>query len=107
MTQKIVFFSNWILKRINQSIKASKKLSAIIISLEDDVADIGLIRQFGVEYYGPIMGNISGKRILDKSRQKKLNQFYQSIIEQSSSVLIFISLVDCLVFHEFAIFPAK
>jgi len=74
-------WSNWILKRINQSIKASKKLSAIIISLEDDVADIGLIRQFGVEYYGPIMGNISGKRILDKSRQKKLNQFYQSIIE--------------------------
>lgn len=76
-----IVWSKWVLKRINQAIQSSKKLSAIIISLEDDIADIGLIRQFGVEYYGPIIGNVSGKRIVDKNRQKTLNQFYQKIVE--------------------------
>jgi protein pelota len=73
-------WSKWVLKRINQAIESSKKLSAIIICLEDDTADVGLIRQFGVEYYGPILGNVSGKRIIDKNRKKELNKFYSSIV---------------------------
>ena len=44
----------WAIKRINQAIEASKKLSAIIVVLEDDTATLGLMRQFGIEYYGPI-----------------------------------------------------
>ena len=47
-------WSQYVLKRINQAIEASKKLSAIIVVLEDDVADFGLMRQFGIEYYGPV-----------------------------------------------------
>ena len=71
----------WAIKRINQAIDASKKLSAIIIVLEDDTATIGLMRQFGIEYYGPIKGNVSGKRIIDKNRQKNIIQFYEKIVE--------------------------
>ena len=74
-------WSNWVLKRLKQAINASKKLSAIILVIEDDTADIGLIRQFGVEYYGPIIGNIPGKRIEQKNRQKQVLQFYDTIID--------------------------
>ena len=71
----------WAIKRLNQAIDASKKLSAIIIVLEDDTATIGLMRQFGIEYYGPIKGHVSGKRIIDKNRQKNIVQFYDKVIE--------------------------
>ena len=71
----------WAINRINQAIDASKKLSAIIVVLEDDTATIGLMRQFGIEYYGPIKGNVSGKRIVDKNRQKNIVQFYEKVIE--------------------------
>ncbi|MDR2873868.1 MAG: mRNA surveillance protein pelota [Methanobrevibacter sp.] len=77
-------WSKWILKRLNKAIKSSKKLAAIIISIEDDTADIGLIRQFGIEYSGPIIGNISGKRIVDKNRNKDINKFYQNIVKAIS-----------------------
>ncbi len=69
------------MNRIKQSIEASKKLSAIIVSIEDDTADFGLVRQFGIEYYGPIIGNISGKRIIDKNRGKNLDDFYKRICD--------------------------
>ena len=71
----------WAINRINQAIEASKKLSAIIVVLEDDTATLGLMRQFGIEYYGPIKGNVSGKRIIDKNRQKNIVQFYEKVIE--------------------------
>lgn len=71
----------WAINRLNQAIDASKKLSAIIVVLEDDTATLGLIRQFGVEYYGPIKGNVSGKRIIDKNRQKNIVEFYEKVID--------------------------
>lgn len=71
----------WAINRINQAIESSKKLSAIIVVLEDDTATLGLMRQFGIEYYGPIKGNVSGKRIIDKNRQKNIVQFYEKVIE--------------------------
>lgn len=71
----------WAIKRLNQAIDASKKLSAIIVALEDDSATLGLMRQFGIEYYGPIRGHVSGKRILDKNRQKNIVQFYEKVID--------------------------
>lgn len=74
-------WQKWILKRVKQAIDASKKLTAIIVVLEDDVATIGLIRQFGIEYYGPINGAISGKRIVDKNRSKNIIKFYESVFE--------------------------
>ena len=81
LTIKKEKWSKWAIKRLNQAIDASKKLSALIIVLEDDTATIGLMRQFGIEYYGPIKGNVSGKRILDKNRQKNIVQFYEKVIE--------------------------
>ena len=71
----------WAINRLDQAIEASKKLSAIIIAIEDDTATLGLMRQFGIEYYGPIKGNIPGKRIIDKNRQKYIIQYYEKIIE--------------------------
>ena len=71
----------WAIKRLNQAIEASKKLSAIIVVLEDDTATLGLMRQFGIEYYGPIKGNVSGKRIVDINRQKNIVQFYEKVVE--------------------------
>ena len=71
----------WAINRLNQAIAASKKLSAIIVVLEDDTATLGLMRQFGIEYYGPIKGHVSGKRIMDKNRQKNIMQFYEKVIE--------------------------
>lgn len=71
----------WAINRLNQAIEASKKLSAIIVVLEDDTATLGLMRQFGIEYYGPIKGHVSGKRIVDKNRQKNIIQFYEKVVE--------------------------
>ena len=71
----------WAINRLNQAIEASKKLSAIIVVLEDDTATLGLMRQFGIEYYGPIKGHVSGKRIIDKNRQKNIIQLYEKVIE--------------------------
>ena len=56
-------------------------IEANIVVLEDDVADFGLMRQFGIEYYGPVMGNVSGKRIVDKNRAKNIEKFYQKIVD--------------------------
>ena len=42
---------------------------------------MGILRQYGVEYYGPIIGGISGKREIQKNRQKILNEFYEEIIK--------------------------
>ena len=81
LTIKKEKWPKWAIKRLNQAIDASKKLSALILVLEDDTATIGLMRQFGIEYYGPIKGNVSGKRILDKNRQKNIVQFYEKVIE--------------------------
>ena len=81
LTIKKLKWPKWVLKRLKQAIDASKKLSAIIVVIEDDTATLGLMRQFGIEYYGPVKGNISGKRILDKNRNKNIIKFYESIID--------------------------
>ena len=81
ITIKKDMWPKWAIKRLNQAIDASKKLSAIIVVLEDDTATLGLMRQFGIEYYGPIKGHVSGKRIIDKNRQKNIVQFYEKVIE--------------------------
>ena len=81
LTIKKLKWPKWVLKRLKQAIDASKKLSAIIVVIEDDTATLGLMRQFGIEYYGPVKGNISGKRILDKNRNKNIIKFYESTID--------------------------
>ena len=81
LTIKKEKWSHYAINRVNQAIEASKKLSAMIVVIEDDVADFGLMRQFGIEYYGPVMGNVSGKRIIDKNRKKNIEKFYQNIVD--------------------------
>ena len=81
LTVKKIFWPKWATKRLKQAIDASKKLSAIIVAFEDYVATLGLMRQFGIEYYGPIMGSISGKRVVDKNRNKEIVKFYEKVVE--------------------------
>lgn len=73
-------WSRWNIKRLKDSIKASKKPSALIIAIEDDTADIGIVRQYGVDYYGPIIGNVSGKRIVQKNRKQAINDFFNELV---------------------------
>ena len=49
--------------------------------IEDDNADMGILRQYGVEFYGPIIGGISGKRMVQKNRQQVINNFYEEIVD--------------------------
>lgn len=72
-------WSRWNIKRLEDSIKASKKPSALIIAIEDDTADIGIVRQYGVDYFGPIIGNVSGKRIVQKNRKQAINDFFNEV----------------------------
>ena len=74
-------WSKWNIKRLKDAMKASKKPSALIVSIEDDIADIGIIRQYGIDYYGPVIGNISGKRIIQKNRKKAITDFFKELIE--------------------------
>lgn len=74
-------WSRWHLKRIKNSVKASKIPKALVVVIEDDNADIGILRQYGVEYYGPIIGGVSGKRMVQKNRQQIIEKFYDQIIE--------------------------
>ena len=43
-------WSRWSIKRLKEAIKASKKPSAIVVAIEDDVADLGILRQYGIEF---------------------------------------------------------
>ena len=74
-------WSRWSIKRLKDAMKASKKPSALIVAIEDDVADIGIIRQYGIDYFGPIIGNLSGKRIVQKNRKKVINDFFTELAD--------------------------
>jgi len=73
-------WSRWHRKRIKEAIDASKIPKALVVVIEDDNADMGILRQYGVEYYGPIIGGISGKRMVQKNRQQVINNFYDEIV---------------------------
>ncbi len=77
-------WSRWAIKRLKNAVNSSKKPSAIIVAIEDDVADLGIIKQYGIDYYGPIMGGISGKRIIQKDRGKKITNFFDEVAKTLS-----------------------
>ncbi|MGZ7109456.1 MAG: mRNA surveillance protein pelota, partial [Methanobacterium sp.] len=72
-------WSRWAIKRLKTAVESSKKPSAIIVAIEDDVADLGIIKQYGIDYYGPIIGGISGKRVIQKDRGKNIINFYNEV----------------------------
>ncbi|MCG2827690.1 mRNA surveillance protein pelota [Methanothermobacter sp. K4] len=74
-------WSRWTLKRLQEAVEASKHIRALIVVIEDDVADIGVIRQYGVEYHGPITGHIPGKRMQQRDRGKLRLEFYEMIVD--------------------------
>jgi protein pelota len=74
-------WSRWHRKRIKEAIKASKAPLALVVAIEDDTADLGILRQYGVKYYGPIIGGISGKRVLQKNRQQVIDKFFDEIAQ--------------------------
>lgn len=77
-------WSRWAIKRLKNAVDSSKKPSAIIVAIEDDVADLGIIKQYGIDYYGPIMGGISGKRIIQKDRGKNITNFFDEVAKTLS-----------------------
>lgn len=78
-------WSRWAIKRLKTAVDSSKKPAAIIVAIEDDVADLGIIKQYGIDYYGPIVGGISGKRILQKDRGKNIINFYNEVAKTLES----------------------
>ncbi|MGB9937244.1 MAG: mRNA surveillance protein pelota [Methanobacterium sp.] len=78
-------WSRWLIKRLKTAVESSKKPSAIIVAIEDDVADLGIIKQYGIDYYGPIIGGVSGKRIIQKDRGKNITNFYNEVAKTLQS----------------------
>ena len=72
-------WNKWSLNRLEQAVESSKRPTEIIVAIEDNVTDLGMIKQYGIEYIGPIIGDISGKRNIAKDRQDKINQYYEDI----------------------------
>ena len=72
-------WNKWSLDRLQRAVESSKRLTEIIVAIEDNVADLGIIKQYGIEYVGPIIGDISGKRNISKDRQEKINLYYEDI----------------------------
>ncbi|WP_455645002.1 mRNA surveillance protein pelota [Methanosphaera sp.] len=72
-------WNKWSLDRLNQAIEASKRPTEIIVAMEDNTTDLGIIKQYGIEYIGPIIGDISGKRTIQKDRNEKINQYYEDV----------------------------
>jgi protein pelota len=72
-------WNKWSLDRLTQAVNASKRANEIIVAIEDNNTELGLIKQYGIEYVGPIIGDISGKQNIDKNRQEKIKQYYEDI----------------------------
>lgn len=72
-------WNKWSLDRLEQAVQQSKRPTEIIVAIEDNTTDLGIIKQYGIDYIGPIMGDISGKRNITKDRQEKINQYYEEI----------------------------
>jgi len=72
-------WNKWSLDRLQQAVDSSKRPTEIIVAIEDNVTDLGIIKQYGIDYIGPIIGDISGKRNIAKDRQEKINNYYEDI----------------------------
>jgi protein pelota len=79
-------WSRWHRRRIKEAIKASMTPKALVVAIEDDTADLGILRQYGIEYYGPLIGGVSGKRVIMKNRQKIILDFYENIASTINSL---------------------
>lgn len=72
-------WNKWSLDRLKLAIKSSKRPTEIIVAMEDNITDLGIIKQYGVDYIGPIIGDISGKQNIQKNRKEKINQYYEDV----------------------------
>jgi protein pelota len=72
-------WNKWSLERVTQSVKASKIPTEMIIAIEDNTTDLGIIKQYGIDYIGPISGEISGKQNISKDRKNKIKNYYEEI----------------------------
>lgn len=72
-------WNKWSLDRLQQAVEYSKRPTEIIVAIEDNITDLGIIKQYGLDYIGPIIGDISGKRNIAKDRKEKIQQYYEEI----------------------------
>ncbi|HMK53183.1 MAG TPA: mRNA surveillance protein pelota [Methanobacteriaceae archaeon] len=74
-------WSRWHKKRLKEAMNASMVPKALVVVIEDDTADLGILRQYGIDYYGPLIGGISGKRVVMKNRKQALEEFYDDVAQ--------------------------
>lgn len=72
-------WNKWSLERLNQAIESSNRANEIIVAIEDNTTELGIIKQYGIDYIGPIIGDISGKQNIEKNRAQKVNEYYEDI----------------------------
>ena len=72
-------WNKWSLERLNQAIEASNRANEIIVAIEDNTTELGIIKQYGIDYIGTIIGDISGKQNIEKNRAQKVNEYYEDI----------------------------
>lgn len=69
------------LDRLQEAVAQTMTPKILIVVLDDEEADFGIIRQFGVEHTATVYSQIPGKRDPDQRKSKK-NQFYKEISEK-------------------------
>ncbi|RAP46878.1 MAG: mRNA surveillance protein pelota [Methanosphaera sp. rholeuAM74] len=74
-------WNKWSLQRLKEATKRRSQSADIILAIEDDTTEIGLIKQYGIEYTGPITADISGKRQIQKNRKDKIKEYFKQIMD--------------------------
>ena len=71
------------LSRLQEAVDQSKTPKVLIVVLDDEEADLGIIRQFGIEEVASISSGIPGKREPSQRKTAKL-QFYEQLSKKIS-----------------------
>jgi protein pelota len=71
------------MERVEEAVSATNAPKILIIALEEGQADIGVVRQYGVDFAGEISRNISGKHET-KNREAEKEEFFNEISKKIS-----------------------
>jgi protein pelota len=68
----------WELDRLREAERASKTPLVLMIAIEDDEAEVALVRRYGIDHLMRITGHVSGKKAPDK-RESALKGFFARV----------------------------
>ncbi len=77
----IKHWDKWSLDRLNKAVDRSNRPLDIIVAMEDNVTYLGIIKQYGVDMVGPILGQVAGKRVISKNRKNEINQYFADVTD--------------------------